>query len=336
MKEIIKRLVEGKDLTQEEAARGMRLIMNGEASEAQIGSFITALRMKKETVEEITGCAKVMREKAGQVITKADVLDIVGTGGDGANTFNISTLASIVVASCGVKVAKHGNRSVSSKCGSADVLEALDVKIDLTPEQNTQLLEETGLCFMFAPVYHGSMKYAAKPRKELGVRSIFNILGPLSSPAKANLQVLGVYNKALVEMLAEVLKNLGVKHAIVVHGEDGLDEVSLTAETTLCELKNGVITKKVIAPEDFGFTRCSLEDLKGAGAKENAKIARRILEGEKSPKTDMVILNAAMGLQTAFPNDSLEKCVALAKEAIESGKALKKLETFIEKTHAFA
>jgi anthranilate phosphoribosyltransferase len=336
MQTYIKSLIEGKDLTKQEAREAMNQIMSGQATEAQIGAYLTALRIKGETVEEITGSALVMREKSGKVIPTGDVLDIVGTGGDGLHTFNVSTVASLVAAAAGAKVAKHGNRSVSSQCGSADVLEALGVKIDLQPEQNTQLLEEIGICFMFAPVYHQSMKYAAKPRKELGIRSIFNILGPLSSPAQANLQLLGVYDESLVEMLAKVLQNLGVKRAVVAHGHDGLDEISLTAPTTICEVKEEGLRKRVITPEDFGFTRYNLEDLKGGDATQNAQITKAILQGEQSPKREMVILNAAAALMTVYPTCSLEECVRLATKTIDTGKAMHKLEEFIHKSNAIA
>lgn len=334
MKDYIKVLVEGKDLSYEEAKAAMMQIMSGEATDAQIGSFLTAMRMKGETVDEITGCAAVMREKSAKVIGEGDLLDIVGTGGDCANTFNVSTLSSIVAAAAGVKVAKHGNRSVSSKCGSADVLEALGVKIDLPPQKNNHILAKLGICFMFAPVYHSSMHFVAAPRRELGIRSIFNILGPLSSPACANLQVLGVYDENLVVPIASVLKNLGVKRAMVVHGQDGLDEVSLSAPTTVCEVKNDMLHHCVIKPEDFGFKRCSLGALKGGDAKENAKIALEILEGRKGPKRDMVVLNSAVALKTAFEDKSLEECIALAKEMLDSQKAMKKLKEFITQSQS--
>lgn len=330
MQKYIKLLVEGKDLSYDQAKAAMESIMNGEATQAQIGSFLTAMRMKGETIEEITACAKVMREKSGRVTSKEDLLDIVGTGGDGANTFNVSTIASLVVAAAGVKVAKHGNRSVSSQCGSADVLEALGVKIDLLPHQNTKLLEEIGICFMFAPVYHSSMKYAAEPRKQLAIRSIFNILGPLSSPACANLQVLGVYQEDLVWPMANVLNNLGIKHAMVVCGHDGLDEVSLTAPTTVCEVNEGRMNSFFIEPKTFGFERCKIEDLRGGEISENAQIARDILGGQKGHKRNMVVLNAAMALYTAFNQVTLRECVGMAEEVIDSGKAKRKLEDFVE------
>lgn len=332
MNEYIKKLVEGKDLTIEEAEAAMHKIMGGEASEAQTGSFLTAMRMKGETIDEITACAKVMREKCTKIQVKGDVMDIVGTGGDCTNTFNVSTVSSVVVAAAGVKVAKHGNRSVSSKCGAADVLEALGVKLDITPEQNAKVLEEVGLCFMFAPVYHESMKHVAKPRREMGIRTVFNILGPLANPAYATLQVLGVYDEKLAEPLAKVLHNLGVKRAMVVHGQDGVDEVSLCGDTTVYELKDNTVEKYILNPEMLGLTSCKQQELVGGVAEENKEIALAILNGEKGPKRDMVLMNSAVALYTAYNDKTLKECAAIAAEMIDSGKALEKLNAFIAAT----
>lgn len=331
----IKKVIEKKDLTTEEAESAMEMIMSGEATPAQIGSYLTALRMKGETIEEITGCAKGMREKCVQLKGEGDLMDIVGTGGDCTNTFNVSTVSSFVVAASGVRVAKHGNRSVSSKCGSADVLEALGVKLDLTKEQNEQVLRKTGMCFMFAPVYHSAMKYVAAPRKELGVRTIFNILGPLANPAYATLQIMGVYSEELVEPMAKVLNNLGVKRAMVVHGVDGVDEVSICGATKVCEVRDGKLTSFVIEPEKLGLKVASPEDIKGGRAQENKEIALKILEGEKSAKRDMVLINSAVAIYTALEDRSLEECVKIAEEMIDSGKALAKCKEFVAATNAF-
>lgn len=335
MNNYIKKLVEGNDLTYEETAAAMNTIMEGQATEAQIGSLLTALRMRGETVDEITASAKVMREKCNQLKGKGDLLDIVGTGGDCTNTFNVSTISSLVVAAAGVKVAKHGNRSVSSKCGSADVLEALGVKLDITKEQNEKVLDEIGICFMFAPLYHSAMKYVAGPRKQMGVRTIFNILGPLASPAYANLQVLGVYSEELVKPMAQVLANLGVKHAMVVYGQDGVDEVSLCAPTTVCEVKKAELNSFVLNPQDLGLTLCKQSDLVGGEASLNKEIALRILEGEKGPKRDMVLLNSAVALTTSLDHMNLKDALALSAEMIDSGKAMKKLNDFVAITNSF-
>lgn len=336
MKRYINKVIEGKNLTTEEAAAAMDIIMSGEATPAQIGSYLTALRMKGETIEEITGCAKGMREKCLQLVGKGDLMDIVGTGGDCTNTFNVSTVSSFVVAAAGVKVAKHGNRSVSSKCGSADVLEALGVKLDITKEQNEAVLEETGMCFMFAPAYHSAMKYVAAPRRELGTRTIFNILGPLANPAYANLQVMGVYSDKLVDSMAKVLSNLGVKRAMVVHGEDGVDEVSICGKTKVCEVRDGKLKSYTIEPKELGLSVAHPEDIKGGLAEENKEIALSILKGEKSAKRDMVLINSAVALYTALEGKSLKECVQMAAGLIDSGKALEKMQEFVEATQRFA
>lgn len=334
MNNYIKKLIEGNDLSYEETAAAMDMIMSGKATEAQIGSLLTALRMRGETVDEITASAKVMREKCNVLKGDGDLLDIVGTGGDCTNTFNVSTVSSIVVAAAGVKIAKHGNRSVSSKCGSADVLEALGVKLDITKEQNEKVLEAVNICFMFAPLYHSAMKYVAAARKQMGVRTIFNILGPLASPALANLQVLGVYSEELVKPMAQVLSNLGVKHAMVVYGQDGVDEVSLCAPTTICEVKSSELHSFVLNPEELGLTLCKQSDLVGGEAALNKEIALQILKGEKGPKRDMVLLNSAVALKVALDMD-LKEALNLAAEMIDSGKALQKLNDFIKVTNSF-
>jgi anthranilate phosphoribosyltransferase len=303
--------------------------MEGEATNAQIGSFLTAMRLKGETIDEITACAMVMRDKCTKISPKTDVLDIVGTGGDEASTFNISTIASFVISAGGVPVAKHGNRSVSSKCGSADLLETLGIKIDLTAEQSAKILDEIGMCFMFAPTYHASMKYAAPVRRELGIRTIFNILGPLANPAGANMQLLGVYDENLVEPLASVLANLGVKRAMVVHGHDGLDEITLSSTTTICEVADGKLNSFFITPEQLGFKRCQLSDLVGGSPTENAQIALDILNGEKGPKRDVVVLNSAFCLYMSHNNITLRECVKMAEEIIDTKKAKQQLEKFI-------
>ena len=330
VKQAIYDMLSGKNLSLEETHEVMKQMMEGEVTQSQMGAFLMAMRFKGETIEEITACAKVMREKCEKIKPDCDVMDIVGTGGDELFTFNISTVSSIVIAAAGVPVAKHGNRSVSSKCGSADVLEALGVNINLTADQNARLLNEIGICFMLASLYHSAMKYVAPVRKELGVRTIFNILGPLANPAGAKLQLLGVYDENLVEPMANVLANLGIKRAMVVHGHDGLDEISLTGTTTVCEVFDGKLNSYFINPEQFGFERCRLTDLVGGDPKENAEIAMQIFKGEKGPKRDIVILNSAFCIYMANSNVTLKECVKIAKETIDSGKALKKLEEFIK------
>lgn len=330
IKEAIQKLLDREDLTFEMAKSVMDEIMNGTATNAQIASFITAMRMKGETIDEITACATIMRKYGTKLKHDGDVLDIVGTGGDRSYTFNISTVSSFVISAAGVPVAKHGNRSVSSKCGSADVLEALGVKIDIPVSKSEKILKEIGMCFMFAPYYHSSMKYAAPVRKELGVRTVFNILGPLSSPANANCQLLGVYDENLVEPLARVLSNLGVKKAMVVHGHDGLDEITLTTSSTVCEVNNGYLNSFFLDPRQFGFEYCKPEDLVGGGPEENAGIARRILSGEKGPKRDIVLLNSAVCLYMFYDNVTLRECVKIAQETIDSGRAMEQLNRFVK------
>lgn len=334
IKEAIHKLLNGENLSLEMAKSVMDEIMSGSATNAQIASFITAMRMKGETIDEITACAMIMRKYGTKLKHEGDVLDIVGTGGDQAYTFNISTISSLVISAAGVPVAKHGNRSVSSKCGSADVLETLGVKIDVPVSRSEKILKEIGICFMFAPNYNSSMKYAAPVRKELGVRTIFNILGPLASPAEANFQLLGVYDENLVEPLARVLSNLGVKKAMVVHGHDGLDEISLTASSTICEVNNGYLNSFFLDPRQFGFEYCTPADLTGGGPKVNAEIARRVLSGEKGPKRDIVLLNSAVCLYMFYDNITLRECVKMAAEMIDSGKAMEQLNKFIRLSNA--
>jgi anthranilate phosphoribosyltransferase len=335
IKQAIEKAVGGQNLTLEEAMGSMDEIMSGEATGAQIGAYLAALRMKGESIDEITASARIMRDKGEKISVGAGILDIVGTGGDCAFTFNVSTVSAIVVAAAGIKVAKHGNRSVSSKCGSADVLEALGVKIDLAPLQVEAVLKKAGICFMFAQVFHKSMKYAAAPRKELGIRTIFNILGPLSNPAGADMQLLGVYDEALCEPLIRALQNLGVKRSMAVYGRVGIDEVSLCGETYVCELKEDRITKYILTPADFGFESCTLEELRGGDAKENAETAKRLLAGEKGPKRNMVLINSAAALYTAGIDNSLKNCVDIAAKIIDSGKAAEKLAEFVAATNAY-
>jgi len=326
----IYKIVNRQDLDLETTKAVMEQIMNGQATNAQIASFLTAMRMKGETIDEITACAMVMREKCARIQPDRDVLDIVGTGGDETYTFNISTISALVVSAAGIPVAKHGNRSVSSKCGSADLLEALGVKIDVSVEKSRRILDEIGLCFMFAPVYHASMKYAAPVRKELGIRTIFNILGPLANPAGANLQLLGVYDENLVEPLARVLMNLGVKRAMVVHGHDGLDEATLCATTTVCEVNNGRLNSFFLDPSQLGFWKCSRDKLTGGDPEENARIALEILDGQKGPRRDIVLLNSALCLYMANDHTTLRDCVRMAANCIDSGKAKMQLDRFVK------
>lgn len=332
IREAIHRVIEREDLSFETTRLVMDEIMQGLATNAQIAAFLTALRMKGETIDEITACANAMRERCTKLPHTGDVLEIVGTGGDESYTFNISTVAAFVIAAAGVPVAKHGNRSVSSKCGAADLLEALGVRLDLTAQQSGQVLEQAGMCFMFAPVYHASMKYAAPVRKEMGTRTIFNILGPMANPASATIQLLGVYDEKLVVPLAQVLLNLGVKRAMVVHGNDGLDEISLITTTTVCEVNGGQLSEFTLDPREFGFMLCAPDELVGGDAEENAAIARSILQGEKGPKRDVVLLNAAACLYMAGKADQLSDGIALAADMIDRGKAYEQMEAFVRAT----
>ena len=330
IKEAITALISGRSLTTEEAGLVMEEIMQDEVTPAQFGAFVTALRMKGETAGEIAGLAGVMRAKAVQVKIADPVIDIVGTGGDGLHTFNISTAAAFVAAGAGLKVAKHGNRAMSSQCGSADVLEALGVRIDLNAEQVKKCIQEVGIGFMFAPMFHPAMKYAASPRREIGIRTVFNILGPLTNPAGARAQVVGVADVTLVEKLTLVLKSLGCYHALVVHGEDGLDEITISGKTHVCELKDAHIENYSIGPEDFGLSRASLDSLRGGTAGENAALLRSIFTSVSGPQQDVVLMNAAAGLLAGDRVETLQQGVILAKEVIDSGQALAKLERLID------
>ena len=327
--EAIHKVIKGENLDFNTAKAVMGEMMDGSATPAQMGAFLAALRMKGESIDEITGSAMAMREKAVPLKHVQDVMDIVGTGGDEVGTFNISTTTAFVVAAGGVPVAKHGNRSVSSRSGAADVLEKLGINISISPEQSRRILDEIGLCFMFAQTYHSSMKHSAPVRREMGVRTIFNILGPLANPAGAKMQLMGVYDETLVEPLAKVLSNLGVKRGMVVHGCDGLDEATLTARTKVCEIENGDLTSYYIDPQDLGLNYCALNDLIGGNAEENAQITRRILNGsEQGPKRDVVILNAALCLYLAGKAATIKSALPMAKELIDSGAALRKLDEF--------
>jgi len=330
IKEAINLLVQGIHLSELEMAECMKEIMEGKAAESQIGAFLTALRIKGETVEEITGAARIMREKVAAIRAPEGVLDTCGTGGDMSHTFNISTTTAIVVAAAGVPVAKHGNRSVSSRSGSADVLEALGVKIDLLPEKVEKCLFETGFGFLFAPLFHPAMKYAVGPRKEIGIRTIFNILGPLTNPAGAKRQILGVFADRLTEPLARVLGNLGSSDIMVVHGEDGLDEITISDGTKVSRYKEGEVETFYITPEDFGISREEVKTLVGGDKDENAKILLSILKGERGPKRDVVLMNSAAALVVAGKADSFKDGMLIAADAIDSGASLKKLQEIIK------
>lgn len=330
IKEAIIKLTNKENLSYEEAKAVMNEIMSGEASDVQKSAYLTALTMKGETIDEITGSAEEMRNHAVQLSHEGDVLEIVGTGGDKSDSFNISTTSSLVIASAGVPVAKHGNRAASSKSGAADVLESLGVNITISPQKSAELLQNIGICFLFAQSYHTAMKYVGPIRKELGIHTIFNILGPLANPASANLQVMGVYDESLVEPLAKVLSNLGVKRALVVYGQDRLDEISASAETSVCEVKDGTFKSYTISPEQFGLTRCKKEELTGGTPDENAAITKAVLAGGQGARRTAVVLNAGAGLYVAGKADSIEAGVRLAEELIDSGKAEKKLEEFVK------
>ncbi len=330
IKEAINSLVSGKSLSMEDAAGVMEEIMTGEATPAQFGAFVTALRIKGETVDEIAGLAQVMRAKASRVKVSGPTVDTCGTGGDAFGTFNISTTAAFVVAGAGLKVAKHGNRAMTSKCGSADVLEALGVKIDLGPEGVQHCLEEVGIGFMFAPVFHPAMKYAVAPRREIGIRTVFNILGPLTNPAGAQSQVIGVSDANIAPRMAQVLQRLGCQHVLVIHGEDGMDEISVSEKSTIWELKGDNLSSYTVSPEELGVPVAKIHDIKGGTADENAAMLRSVLKGEKGPRRDVVLLNAAAGLVAGDLCENLADGVKLAQQVIDDGKALRKLEEFIE------
>ena len=333
IKEAIVKLVDKMDLTYDEAYAVINEIMSGETTATQNAAFLAALSTKSttaETTDEIAGCAAAMRDHATKCETGMDIFEIVGTGGDNANSFNISTTSALVAAAGGMKVAKHGNRAASSKCGTADCLEALGINIQQDPEKCVELLKEVGMCFFFAQKYHTSMKYVGLIRKELGIRTVFNILGPLTNPGSPKMQLLGVYDGYLVQPLAQVLINLGVTRGMVVYGQDKLDEISLSAPTTVCEFKDGWMKNYVIKPEDFGFERCTKADLVGGLPEENAKITRAILSGEQGHKRNAVLMNAGAALYIGGKAESLADGIKLAAEIIDSGKALATLEKFIE------
>lgn len=334
IKEAVIKLSKKQDLAYAEAEAVMDEIMSGQATPVQMSAYLTALALKGETIDEITASAAGMRAHCIKLLHNLDVLEIVGTGGDGSNSFNISTTSSLVIAAGGVPVAKHGNRAASSKSGAADVLEALGVKITLTPERSAEILKKINICFLFAQNYHIAMKYVAPIRKELGIRTVFNILGPLSNPAGANMELMGVYDQSLVEPLAQVMANLGVNRGMVVYGQDSLDEISMCAPTSVCEIRDGKFTSYEITPEQFGYERCEKGALTGGTPAENAEITKAILKGEeKGPKRQAVCLNAGAALYIAGKAASIEEGVKLAESLIDSGAALKKLEEFVEETN---
>lgn len=337
IKEAIVKIVNKEDLTYDEAYTVMNEIMSGETTPTQNAAFLASLSTKSakaETTDEIAGCAAAMRDHAVKVTTGMDVFEIVGTGGDGAHSFNISTTSALVAAAGGMKVAKHGNRAASSKCGTADCLEALGVNIDQSPEKCVELLQKAGMCFFFAQKYHTSMKYVGAIRKELGFRTVFNILGPLTNPGSPKMQLLGVYDEYLVEPLAQVLISLGVERGMVVYGQDKLDEISMSAPTTVCEFKDGWFKSYIIAPEDFGLERCTKEDLVGGTPEENAQITHAILQGEKGPKRNAVLMNAGAALYIGGKAATLQNGITLAAELIDSGKAAQTLEQLIAVSNA--
>lgn len=332
IKEAIVKLVNKEDLSFDEAYAVINEIMSGDTSPTQNAAFLAALSTKSaraETIDEIAGCAAAMRDHATKVDTDMELFEIVGTGGDNAQSFNISTTSALVAAAGGLKVAKHGNRAASSNCGTADCLEALGVNIEQSPEKCRELLDEAGMCFFFAQKYHTSMKYVGAIRKELGFRTVFNILGPLTNPGTPSMQLLGVYDDYLVQPLAEVLSSLGVKRGMVVYGQDKLDEISLSSPTSVCEIRDGWFRSFVITPEEFGFERCKKEDLRGGTPQENAEIVRRILNGEKGPKRNAVLLNAGASLYIGGKADSIREGVELAARIIDSGKAAETLDKLI-------
>lgn len=333
IKEAIEKIVSKEDLTYDEAYAVMNEIMSGETSPTQNAAFLAALSTKSaraETTDEIAGCAAAMRDHATKVDTGMELFEVVGTGGDNARSFNISTTTALVAAAGGMKVAKHGNRAASSLCGTADCLEALGVNINQSPARCVELLNEVGMCFFFAQKYHTSMKYVGGIRRELGFRTVFNILGPLTNPGSPTMQLLGVYDDYLVEPLAQVLVNLGIRRGMVVYGQEKLDEISLSAPTTLCEIKDGWFKSTVITPEQFGFERCAKDDLRGGTPEENARITRAILNGEKGHKRNAVLMNAGAALYIGGKADSMQDGITLATQLIDSGKALQTLNKLIE------
>lgn len=330
----IANLIKGIDLTESEAVEVMNQIMTGEATPSQVASFLTALRVKGETVPEITGAARVMREKADRVMVRSSrVIDIVGTGGDQSGSFNISTTVAFVVAGAGLTIAKHGNRAVSSRSGSADVLAALGVKIEVPKEKVEECIDKIGIGFLFAPLLHQAMKYAIGPRREIGIRTVFNLLGPLTNPARATHLLVGVYDGALTEPIAKILRNLGTCNAMVVHGEEGLDEISLCGPTRVSELRDDRVTTYTLSPEELGLERCQLEDLRGGTPEDCAAILKRVLQGEKGPKRDVVLINSGAALCVSGEVESVAKGMQLAAESIDSGKAQEKLDLLIQNTN---
>ena len=333
-KEAILKLAKKEDLTYETAEAVMNEIMSGEATPVQMSAYLTALSIKGETIDEITASAAGMRAHCIKLLHNMDVLEIVGTGGDGSNSFNISTTSSLVIAAAGVPVAKHGNRAASSKSGAADVLEALGVNISIPPEKSAQLLKDISICFLFAQNYHVAMKYVAPIRKELGIRTVFNILGPLSNPAGANMELMGVYDESLVEPLAQVMAKLGVSRGMVVYGKDSLDEISMCAPTAVCEIKDGWFQSYELTPEQFGYERCDKSQLTGGSPQENAEITKAILEGrEKGAKRQAVCLNAGAALYITGKAETIEQGVRMAESLIDDGSALRKLEEFITESN---
>ena len=336
MKEILSKLVAGNDLTKEEAMKAQKMILSGEATQSQIACFLTALRMKGETLDEITGLAMVLRDKANTISPKVDnYVDFVGTGGDCTYSFNISTTSAFVVAAAGVPVAKHGNRSISSKSGAGDVLEALGVNISADPDVVEKCVEEVGIGFMFAPHFNPAMKYVGPVRKEMGIRTVFNILGPLSNPSRAKAMVVGVYSPSLTEVIAGTMANLDVKRGFVVSGEDNMDEFTLTGPSTVSEIKDGKVETYEITPEQFGLKRCKIEDLQGGDGTVNAQITKDILSGkERGAKREIVLLNAGAALYIGGKAESIEEGISIAGETIDSGKAMETLEAMVKATNA--
>lgn len=334
IQEALKKVLDKLNLKEEEMILVMTQVMEGKVEDSQLGAFLTALRMKGETVEEITGAAKVMRDKAEKInVSKNPIIDTCGTGGDGANTFNISTAAAFVVAGCDISVAKHGNRAVSSRSGSADVLKCLGVNIEASKLTVEKCIDQIGIGFLFAPLMHGAMKHAAGVRKQLGIRTIFNLLGPLTNPAGANAQVIGIYDSSRLKQIASVLKLLGTRKAFVVHGSDGLDEITLTGETKVCELANGQISEYILKPDSFDLTACEAKDITGGTPEENADILKAILSGIKGPKRDIVLMNASAAICASDKKENLKAAMELARESIDSGSAEQKLNDLCRLSH---
>ena len=333
MKDSVLKVATKENLSYEEMRQSMDEIMSGQATQVQVASFLTALSLKGEAIEEITAAAEEMRRHAVHLEHEMDVLEIVGTGGDKSNSFNISTTSAFVISAAGIPVAKHGNRAASSKSGAADVLEALGVNLMIDEVKSKKILEKIGMCFLFAQKYHPAMRYVGPVRKELGIRTVFNILGPLTNPAGANMQLLGVYSEDLLEPMAKALANLGVQRGMVAYGKDGLDEISVSAPIAVCEIQDGQMTTYEITPEEFGLERCQKEDLAGGTAEDNAQITKAILSGEKGPKRNAVLLNSAAAIHIARPFISIKEAIKMAEELIDSGKAMEQLEAFVKLTN---